>query len=111
MASPGLSNKLTSPSLNSLRRSLSSVSSFHATSSHTGEEIPLSENIRYNRGEGEVVINCNNTNENSIQIPRRKSSSLQQLQSQPPNGDNDEGLFIINYLNLNINILILTRIF
>ncbi|CAB4419826.1 unnamed protein product [Rhizophagus irregularis] len=76
MASPGLSNKF--------RKSLSSVSSFQATS---GEEIPLSENIRYNRGEGgasdEGGINCDGTDENS-QIPRRQSSSLQP-QSQPPN--------------------------
>lgn len=90
MASPGLSNKL-----NSLRQSLSSVSSFQATN---GEEIPLSENIRYNRGEGGasdesgIFINRDGTDENS-QIPRRQSSSLQP-QSQPPNNvsfDDEEG--------------------
>ncbi|CAI2185754.1 14832_t:CDS:10 [Funneliformis geosporum] len=73
MASPGISNQFTSTSFNSLR---SSASSFQARdpSTHTGEEIPLSENIRYNRdnrnvlGEGEVegvFINANNVNENS----------------------------------------------
>jgi len=77
MASPGLSNQFTSPSFNSLS---------------SGEEIPLSENIRYNRGEGgvnnecDVFNNCDDTNENSSQIPRRQSSSLQP-QLQPPNND------------------------
>jgi hypothetical protein len=77
MASPGLSNQFTS-----LRQSLSSAS-------YQGEEIPLSENIRYNRGEGGVVINCEDTNENSSQIPRRQSSSLQP-QSEPPNNDSPD---------------------
>ncbi len=104
MASPRLSNQFTPSSFNSLRQSLSSASSFQARdpSIHTGEEIPLSENIRYNRdnrnihGEGEVedvFINDNNTNDNS----RRESLALS---SQPPqsndhlldNNDDDEGL-------------------
>ncbi|RIA82302.1 Presenilin-domain-containing protein [Glomus cerebriforme] len=82
MASPGLSNQFTSSSFNSLRQSLSSASSFQATS---GEEIPLSENIRYNRGEGGE----GEVDENLSQIPRRQSSSLsrQQPQSQLANDD------------------------
>ena len=96
MASPGLSNNFTSSSFDSLRQSLSS---FQATSTHTGEDIPLSENIRFNRSEGQAestFINGDNTNENSLQIPRRQSSSIshQQSQSQPPNDsfeDDDEG--------------------
>lgn len=83
MASPSLSNQFTSSSLNSLRQSLSSASSFQATS---GEEIPLSENIRYNHGEGGV---SGEGNENLSQIPRRQSSSLQP-QSQPPNNNSLE---------------------
>ncbi|CAG8499127.1 10680_t:CDS:10 [Funneliformis mosseae] len=86
MASPGLSNQFTS--FNSLR---SSSSSFQGRdlSTHTGEEIPLSENIKYNRdnrnvhGEGEVegvFVNVNDTNENS----RRQS-----LPDQPPQPNDD----------------------
>ncbi|GBC10603.1 hypothetical protein RclHR1_09770006 [Rhizophagus clarus] len=83
MASPSLSNQFTSSSLNSVRQSLSSASSFQVT---VGEEIPLSENIRYNHGEGGV---SGESNENLSQIPRRQSSSLQP-RSQPPNNDSFE---------------------